>query len=310
MNLNKYLEMTKGKYDQILELIKHSRDIASGQTKYKNYLIDLKIFLNSNNIFSIGQYSISSIEELNDFFKGEFVDWQGLENEISNAVRFPINYENVECLKSTIGLEEFKTNADYKGINYANYESYGKSFKVSWNGDDGHLLGILPKAGNNYEIISKNRFDKEELYCFVYENPTTENNGIQNLNDIEELRLCLCQIDSVHTFDNSCSIEANVRKIFSLNDIITLPKLNYQDQDFWYKFLMGEHANIEKFGDFFHASINIQSDIGANYIFKIQNESLHLLMIEEWGITQSTFQYIVNYEIIDTKLKNKITNIQ
>jgi hypothetical protein len=307
MNLNEYLRLTNGTYDEIIELIKYSRDIASGQTKYKNYLIDLKEFIDSNNKIFIGTSLISSLDELNEYFNNVFLDWPGLENEISNTVRILNNYENVEH-KLISDSREVLPEIDLKSINFADYASHEKCCRVSWNGDGGYLLNVLPKRGSSYRINSAVIFNTAKIYYFLYQNATTEYNGIQNLSDLEDLRLCRCSVHDVQNLGKYYSIEVYVEEIFSFNDIITFQKLNYKTSDYWYQFLLTGQVCFEAFGDFLYASINIQSDIGSNYIFKRKNGLLYLLMIEEWGVGQPTFQYIVNYEINDTDLKGKITN--
>lgn len=309
MNLYEYLKLTNSDYEKILDLIRYSRDIASGQTKYKNYLIELKEYLNSNYKVFTGTCTICSIDELNAYFGKEFADWQGLENEISNATRIPNDYKHVELSKSKLDSKILSEYVGYKSIKYEDYITHAKSISVSWKGDDGSLLNIMPIIRNSYTLTSNSFFNGEDAY-FIYQNPTTEYNGIQNLKDIEELRICRCSIQNILPLEKQYSIEVYINEVFSLDDIINLPKLKFEYSDYWYQFLLTGKPSLDCFGDFIYASINVQSDIGANYLFKKENGLLYLLLIEEWGVGQPTFQYIVNYDIDDSEMRNKITNTQ
>lgn len=307
MSLNEYLKLTNGKYDEVIELIKYSRDISSGQTRYKNYLIDLKEFIELDNRIFIGKKSISSVDQLHEYFNNIFPDWQGLENEISNTVRIPNNYESIEHKLNSDSVKVLPS-IEIRSIDFADYASHEKSCSVSWNGNDGYLLNVLPEIRDSYRINSRVSFNTEEMHWFLYRNAETEYNGIQNLSDIEDLRLCKCSIHNVQSSGKYYSIEVCVEEIFSLDDLMTFQKLNYKTSDYWYQVLLKGQLSIEVLGDFLYASLNIQSDVGSNYIVKAKNGLLHLLMIEEWGVGQSTFQYFVNYEITDTALKYKLTN--
>ncbi|MEL6560954.1 MAG: hypothetical protein AAFQ94_22355 [Bacteroidota bacterium] len=96
MTLTEYLQDHQGKYDKVYQQLKDSRDIASGQTHYKNLLRDLVEVVNSGVTVLIGVSKIDNLQDLDIFFAEHLLHWQGLEEELSNRMSQTIDYGAVD----------------------------------------------------------------------------------------------------------------------------------------------------------------------------------------------------------------------
>lgn len=308
MDLSRYLWLNRGCYDNVLELIRYSRDVASGQTRFKNYLLDISEHLRSGNQVSLQGCIVSSVEELDAFFSRQFVAWEGLDQETAKAIKAPVDYGSVGGSTTDIGSDGLLDGQGCKGMAYAAYNVYARSTSVSWMGNESYLLDAIPEVGVTYTVIAPCDFGNKEV-SLLYRNPLTEYNGIETLQDIEDLRICRCDTRNATPKGEWWSIEVRVNSVSPLIDFSRRPCLDYEYGDFWYQFWPAKSRYIKSLGDFVVASVDVEGDIGVDYVFIRKQESLFLLMIQENGVGQPVFQYFVNYEIEDTMIKPAIMSL-
>lgn len=158
------------------------------------------------------------------------------------------------------------------------------------------LLREIPNIGKSYEIeiSSPIKLDLDENFWVLYMNPNGILNGIENEEDVESIRFCLCRsLQILKQQDKLVELRVEVVKMEEPHKLI-----DYQtDRDsvllILNEFFLTKHyVNIENFKHYSLIEINVQSDLGWIYIINKKDNKYTIIAENKWGSHQCIWKSI------------------
>ena len=175
-------------------------------------------------------------------------------------------------------------------------ESYHYSFsdeeiqgiEVEWKSSaiDSILLENTPKVESEYivRIEPPLTIYLKQFFWAIYLNPNSSLNGIENEQDLIDIRFCKCKIVEItERLENTAFLKVKIKEVLTTNDF----KNHRNPKSQWLCLLNDEstfkkYGFIENFNTYSYINIEVEGDLGISAIIKKENGKSHIVAINEW----------------------------